>query len=1015
MLKRILFLLIFILSITDIYSQRIGIGIGINRRNRSTAEKAYYISYSTGNDSNDGLTPATAKKTFGFSVTDSNPVRKVYFKRGDTWPQFTKTIAASADSITIGAYGTGEKPKLKGSKVITGWTKRSTTNVYVAKPGVAVTQLFVNGVKQTEARYPNSGYDYIETVNTTSSFTSNELNASINYAGAKWIGRTNPYAMPTVNVSSSSSKTITLAEAPFGDLTATTEGFILVGKFELLDEAGEWFYNTSTDSLYFWADGSVDPDELTVTASVQNYGFSLGSGASYLTVKDLDFSEYGRYAIYAGTGGASNNTIQSCDFDDNNYAAIFFTRAGNSANIIKNNTVKNSTQMGIELFVTNSLIEGNQVDSIALFANLGGTGIGNWYKGSGIYTEGAGNTVQYNDVENVGYNGIHFYYPSTIQYNYVHNCNLTKDDGGGIYTSSPDVYPAAAQNNGSIVRYNIIDGSWGTAQGFTTYGYTLGEGIYLDESSGGISVYGNSVGNVTSGAYYAHKGYDHLIRDNVSFRARYGLMLKHKGYNIIARKNKLYGFSRDYNDKQSEQMVWKFGTTTRPTIDSNTYVQHYKSADIFMDSISTYSFANWKTATGKDAASTVDNSALTANYSEKWVYNNTKSPKTFYLNNATNVTDAFTDASITGSFVLQPYTSRVIEGLNVDCVQDYQDAVAPEILGHQFLVVTQLMVRFYAGTYPSYGVTKFIVTDSNNPPLLESGNWVNTMEGYGVFEGIIFGELQFTFDTPGTKTLYVWARDAAGNVSEPFVISDIEVTLDLKTGLIATYEFEDSGTTLVDSHTNGLNGTNKNASNVDYSATPVAGKPGNAYSYSGATFRYSIVNDNELLDFSGTFSIAVAVNPTTLSSARGVFSKRDGTYSEFELYINANGSVSFTLVENGNNVNRITCTTATGVITAATDNLIVLRSDGTDRKAGFTLNVNGVNQSVTYTYSGTVSSDLSTGIANTTAPFSVGTALAYAANMTGKISQLAIWNYSLPDAAITDLYDGGNFKSYTNW
>lgn len=729
----------------------------------------YYFSSSTGNDSNTGLSESSPFASLSklSSLTLTGDVNKVVFKKGDTW-EGSISLSQSGTSgkrIIFDSYGTGAAPKLLGSKAITGWTKRSTTDIYVTKANATnVYQLFVNGVKQTEARYPNTEYDYIETVDTTSSFTSNELNASINYAGAKWIGRTNPYAMPTVNVTSSSSKTITLASAPFGDLTATTEGFILVGKLELLDTPGEWYYNTSTDSLYFWAAGNVDPDVLNVRASTVANGLILSSNISYITVQNIEMSDYGNYAIYALSGGNQYNVVNNNTFRNNGYAAMLFGGANSTQHTITNNTVSNSTQMGIELFVTNSLIADNTVDSIALFRYLGSTGIGSWYKGSGIYTEGAGNTVQYNVVRNVGYNGIHFNYPSTIQYNYVLNCNLTKDDGGGIYTSSADVYPAAATNSGSIIRYNIIDGSWGTLQGFTTYGYTLGEGVYGDESSSGVTVYGNSVGNVTSGAYYLHKGYSHLLRDNISYRARYGIMLKHRGDNTQVRKNKIYGFSRDFNNKQSEQMIWKYGTTSRPTIDSNTYVQHYKSTDIFMDSLTTYTFANWKTATGKDAASTVDNTALPTNHGERWVYNNSKVAVTYYLNNATSVNDAFSGATIVGSFTLQPFTSVVLVGLNLDCIQTYIDSNAPTMTAFTIPDVSDTVTIAITSFSTTSGATKYIITETGTPPELTDVGWVTTIP------------TTYTFATQGVKTLYAWCRDAAGNISESM---SAPVTVDL--------------------------------------------------------------------------------------------------------------------------------------------------------------------------------------------------------------------------------------------
>lgn len=954
-------------------------------------EKAYYISYSTGSDSNDGLTPATAKKTYGFSVTDSNPIRKVYFKRGDTWPQFTKTIVSSADSITISAYGSGANPKLLGSKTITGWTKRSTTDVYVTKAGVStVYQLFVNGVKQTEARYPNSGYDYIETVNTTSSFTSNELVASINYAGAKWIGRTNPYAMPTVNVSSSSSKTITLAEAPFGDLTATTEGFILVGKFEFLDAAGEWFYNTSTDSLYFWAPGNVDPDVFSVTASTVANGFVLSANASKLTIKNVELSEFGNYGISATSGGNRSNIITENTFKNNGYAAMLFSGAGSTGHTVINNTISNSVQMGMELFVTNSTIQDNNVDSISIFKYIGSTGIGAWYKGSGIYTEGSGNTIQYNAVTNSGYNGIHFYYPSTVQYNYVYNCNLTKDDGGGIYTSSPDVYPAAAQNDGSIIRYNIIDGSYGTLNGYTTLGYMLGEGIYLDESSGNIDVYGNSVGNVTSGAYYAHKGYDHLIQDNISFRARYGLLMKHKGYNIIAKKNKLYGFSRDYNNKQSEQMVWKFGTTTRPAIDSNTYIQHYKSTDIFADSITNYSFTNWKTATGKDAASTVDNAALGTNYGERWIYNNTKSAKTYYLNQSTNVTDAFTDATITTSFTLQPFTSKVLEGLNLDCIQDYSDVTAPIITA--FTIPETGTLTISISSFTASGIaTKYILTESATPPALTDANWSTSPP------------VSYTFSTAGAKTLYAWVRDAAGNISSS-ASDNTTVSVDMTDGLVAWYDFEDAGTVLVDEHTNGLNGTNKNSSLVDRNVTPVTGLPGSAYPYISTGLSRSIVADNLLLNFTGEFEIGSFINVTSLSGIRTVCSKAN----EFTLSVTTTGALEMRVYENGG-TNFVTISSPAGAISTGTNYFVKVKSVGTNLKDGYYIYINNVEQ--TRSYAGNIG-ELTNGITDTSNDFIVGFSTNMSATMYGNISQLQIYNKVVPSVIWTNIYNSGNGKSY---
>src|SRR5690554_4778639 len=86
----------------------------------------YYVSSSSGSDSNSGTSESSAwrslDKVNGFT---QKPGDQILFKRGDSW-NGTITVNASGTSgspIVYGAYGTGEKPKIYGSEVITGWTR----------------------------------------------------------------------------------------------------------------------------------------------------------------------------------------------------------------------------------------------------------------------------------------------------------------------------------------------------------------------------------------------------------------------------------------------------------------------------------------------------------------------------------------------------------------------------------------------------------------------------------------------------------------------------------------------------------------------------------------------------------------------------------------------------------------------------------------------------------------------------------------------------------------------------
>ena len=76
----------------------------------------YYVSYSSGNDNNDGMSPATAWKTLtkASSVTMSQG-DQILLKCGDTWTNDTLILNGSGTStnpITISSYGTGNLPKI---------------------------------------------------------------------------------------------------------------------------------------------------------------------------------------------------------------------------------------------------------------------------------------------------------------------------------------------------------------------------------------------------------------------------------------------------------------------------------------------------------------------------------------------------------------------------------------------------------------------------------------------------------------------------------------------------------------------------------------------------------------------------------------------------------------------------------------------------------------------------------------------------------------------------------------
>ena len=77
-------------------------------------KKAYYVSYSEGDDANDGLTPEKPVKTIDKVNNSFNllPGDVVYFKRGDEW---RGTSLKTKSGVSYTAYGEGEKPIINRS------------------------------------------------------------------------------------------------------------------------------------------------------------------------------------------------------------------------------------------------------------------------------------------------------------------------------------------------------------------------------------------------------------------------------------------------------------------------------------------------------------------------------------------------------------------------------------------------------------------------------------------------------------------------------------------------------------------------------------------------------------------------------------------------------------------------------------------------------------------------------------------------------------------------------------
>jgi len=97
----------------------------------------YYIDATNGNDLNDGLSEVSAWKTIAkVNAQSFSPGDSILFKRGEIWREqlVVPSSGSAGNPITFSAYGSGSKPAIYGSDLMTTWITHD-TNIW-KKTGV---------------------------------------------------------------------------------------------------------------------------------------------------------------------------------------------------------------------------------------------------------------------------------------------------------------------------------------------------------------------------------------------------------------------------------------------------------------------------------------------------------------------------------------------------------------------------------------------------------------------------------------------------------------------------------------------------------------------------------------------------------------------------------------------------------------------------------------------------------------------------------------------------------------
>lgn len=581
----------------------------------STSLKAvtYYVS-PNGSDSNAGTSSTAAWRTISRvlqSIYTLQAGDRVLFERGGTYrgELIMPGSGTSASPIEFGAYGSGAEPIISGSDVVTGWTQYS-GSIWRAPISGTVKHVYVGGVRQTLARYPNTGWLRNDQGSGTSLYD-NALTQNTNYwNGATVVIRGSNWSYDAATVTSFSNGTLGFANIYY-NISNYDWGYFLCNKLEQLDAPGEWYHDAATGQLYLWSPGGVNPNTLTVEASVREKGINVYWSRQYVNITGLAFQHQRLAGIWVD--GASNVQVSNCVFRE----LYFGLRTVGTNCVYQNNTFTNTYASGAMLLDNGSQFVGNTLTNIAMVPGLGESNWGYF----GVRTIGNNNIVRLNRITNTGYIGIVVDKNALVEKNVVRNATAILNDGGGIAFDNCD---------GAIIQDNIVMDLLGdlesSAPDFVPY-QKICHGIYFGNTViKNTIVQRNTVSNCQgSGLHVDHTmvSTGNQIRDNVLFNNKIQLSISdYSNYNgpnamppyHVGSFNGIYNGNVMYSTS-SDQLCMKHYNVYSPnnvdfgTFTNNRYFSPYEELSILVHNTNSgvqkqFTLERWQTERSEDAGST---------------------------------------------------------------------------------------------------------------------------------------------------------------------------------------------------------------------------------------------------------------------------------------------------------------------------------------------------------------------------------------------------------------------------
>ncbi len=582
-----------------------------------------YISNLGGTGS--GHTEATAITPAKLATLTILAGQKIHFKKGETFENFS--IDITVDNVTIDSYGTGTAPILSGSSVIASgdWTSEGGGVYSLAKASVKWIYLDDTIFERAKTSMCQMSSKPAANQIQANAAATTILNGYTNLVGQKlrifeYLWRMSyEYTITAYNAG-----LITTDRNIDG--TLTTEYFFVYNYSEFLANE-KWIYDGTTIKIQ----SALTIADHVICAGLVDNGINVTGDSCSIT--GITFKHYQRTAIKC-----YNKTISvtSCTLHDIRGNPVYVY--GNSAiGNINSNTIYNAGNSGIHFgAVASGQAQSNTIYNIGNGLDIGwpvtdaflnvpgyaglsefgttddvtkicGCGIVSDYDWVSAYALSDSLIIRYNTIYNTGYDGIKVIGNNhSIEYNHIYEFNIVYSDGSGINTFAglAATYRDAGCSNISIKQNIIHSVTRLTAWKFLSPNAKIC-GIYLDYATSDTDVDGNVIydgvstpSDTYAGIYIYNYSTDIRISNNII--NNFG-NLALWSYTINNTNIKIYD-NVFCNQLATLIRIYAQAYSGGGYLDTNKYINPVYG-NILKLSATSYTLADWITATGQDASS----------------------------------------------------------------------------------------------------------------------------------------------------------------------------------------------------------------------------------------------------------------------------------------------------------------------------------------------------------------------------------------------------------------------------